>query len=46
MADFWADIILHSNRKGAFKRLDIVREIKTKHVVEIDFWVKEVLSSK
>jgi hypothetical protein len=33
-------------KEGAFKRLDIGREIKTTHVVEIDLWVKEGLRSK
>ena len=37
---FWAEIILHSDRAGIFKHLDISDEIKG-NVVEEDLWIKK-----
>jgi len=37
---FWAEIILHSNKKGKFKGLVISETIKKDHLVEVDLWVK------
>ena len=36
----WAEIILHSDKSGVFKRLEISDEIK-ENVVEEDLWIKE-----
>lgn len=37
---YWAEVMLHSNRKGKFKELWISREIQ-ENVVEADLWVRE-----
>ena len=37
---YWAEIILHSNRRGIFKELWISEDIKD-NIVEYDLWVKE-----
>lgn len=36
----WAEIILHSDKSGVFKRLEISDEIKA-NVIEEDLWIKE-----
>ncbi|MDO0824290.1 ATP-grasp domain-containing protein [Desulfosporosinus nitroreducens] len=36
----WGEIILHSNRDGIFKELEIEESFKDKCVAEIDLWVK------
>lgn len=37
---FWAEIILHSNKSGNFKSLQVSDEIY-KHIIQKDIWVKE-----
>lgn len=37
---FWAEIILHSNQPGIFKKLWISDDIKN-NIIECDLWVKE-----
>ncbi len=34
----WAEIILHANMNGTFKRVDI--DINKNHIIELDLWVK------
>lgn len=34
----WAEVILHANIKGYFKRIDI--DIKKEYIIELDLWVK------
>lgn len=37
---FWAEIVLHSDQPGIFKKLWISNDIK-KNIIECDLWVKE-----
>lgn len=37
---FWAELILHSDKKGRFVKLDIAPAFRKKHVVEEDLWVE------
>lgn len=37
----WAEIILHTNKKGIFQSLDIDPKINSHHVVETDIWIKK-----
>lgn len=37
---FWAEIVLHSNQPGVFKKLWISDDIKN-NIIECDLWVKE-----
>lgn len=36
----WAEIILHTEKKGIFQGLNIEEDFKKHHLVEIDLWVK------
>jgi len=36
---FWAEVILHSDKPGTFKKLDVSDEIKA-NVIEEDLWIK------
>ena len=36
---FWAEVILHSDKAGTFKKLEIADEIKT-NVIEEDLWIE------
>lgn len=38
---FWAEIILHSNKTGTFKKLALDDDFKKNHVFQIDLWVEE-----
>jgi biotin carboxylase len=38
---YWAEIILHSNKKGKFKKLNIDEDILKNNIVEVDLWVEE-----
>lgn len=38
---YWAIIILHSQKEGVFKRLEIDHAIRDKNLFELDLWVKE-----
>ena len=37
---FWAEVIVHSNKSGAYAGLEIPSEFKAAHVVQEDMWVK------
>lgn len=37
---YWGEIILHSNKDGIFKKLDIDYNFKEKYVKEVDLWVE------
>ena len=37
---YWAEIILHADKDGVFRKLSISKEIE-QHVIEKDLWVKE-----
>ena len=36
----WAEVILHSEKSGVFKALEIDPDFETSHVVQKDLWVK------
>ncbi|MDD2635913.1 MAG: ATP-grasp domain-containing protein [Bacteroidales bacterium] len=36
----WAEIILHTNKSGYFKGLEIESKIKKENLIEMDLWVK------
>lgn len=37
---YWAEIILHADRKGVFQKLEIENSLKS-YIHEIDLWIKE-----
>jgi biotin carboxylase len=37
---YWAEIILHANKKGCFKGLKIDEKIEKENLIEIDLWVQ------
>lgn len=37
---YWAEVILHAEQTGSFKRLDIDKEIEKNNLVEKDLWVE------
>lgn len=37
---YWAEIILHANKDGQFKGLEIDTKIKKENIIETDLWVK------
>lgn len=38
---YWAEIILHTDKDGYFKGLEIEKEFKEKYIMEIDLWIEE-----
>jgi len=39
--NYWAEIILHANKKGVFNKIIIDKIINKNHIVELDLWIKK-----
>ena len=37
----WAEVILHADEDGQFQELQMSEDFRTKHVFQIDLWVKQ-----
>lgn len=37
---YWAEIILHANKSGYFKKVEIDAKVKKENLIELDLWVK------